>query len=75
VTDVPRDRWAVRVLVYVMLVGSAGAAFLLGDRLLELVRIGTLPVWAPLVPAILFSAFVAVYTIDRALFVRRRNYP
>ncbi|MBI5509426.1 MAG: hypothetical protein HY903_11805 [Deltaproteobacteria bacterium] len=65
----------VRVSVYVMLFASAGAAFLLGDRLWAAARGGTLPVWVALVPVSAFTAFVAVYTVDRWLLVKRRNYP
>ena len=65
----------IRVIVYVMLVVSAGVAVLLGDSLWNLWRGGHLPVWAPLLAPGAFTAFVAVYTIDRCLLVRRRRYP
>ncbi len=68
-------RWVVRLVVYIMLVISALGAFVFDDRLWQAARRGSLPVWAPLVPAITFTAFVIVYTIDRWLLVRRRGYP
>ena len=66
-------RHGLRIAVYVMLLGSAGTAFLLGDRLWAAARLGNLPIWAPLVPAMLFTVFVVVYTFDRWLLVRRRR--
>jgi hypothetical protein len=67
--------WAVRVGVYVMLVVSALGAFLFDTELWQAARLGTLPVWGPLVPAAAFTAFVVIYSVDRWLLVRRRNYP
>ena len=58
-----------------MLFLSAGTAFLLGDRLWAAARGGALPVYVPLIPVCAFTAFVAVYTVDRWLLVTRRNYP
>src|SRR5687767_6637799 len=67
--------WAVRVGVYVMLVASAAFAFFLDEHLWQAVRLGELPVWAPFLPAVTFTAFVVIYAVDRALLVRRRGYP
>ena len=67
--------WVIRLIVYVMLVASALAAFLFDDWLWRTMREGHLPVWIPLVPPIMFTAFVMVYVIDRWLLVRRRNFP
>jgi hypothetical protein len=65
----------IRVIVYVMLLLSAGAAVLFGDRLWLAWRSGVLPIWAPLLAPAAFTAFVVVYTVDRALMVRRGKYP
>jgi hypothetical protein len=76
--EVPADQEArrgVRIAVYVMLLGSAGTAFFLGPRLWTAARVGTVPIWAALLPASLFTLFVVLYTIDRWLQVRRRHYP
>jgi hypothetical protein len=67
--------WAVRVGVYAMLVASAFAAFFLDAPLWEAARQGNVPEWAPLLPAVTFTAFVIIYAIDRLLLVQRRNYP
>jgi hypothetical protein len=68
-------RWVVRLIVYIMLFASAGAAFLLNDWLWRTAREGRLPVWSPLVPVIMFTVFVVVYVIDRWLLITRRRYP
>jgi hypothetical protein len=65
----------IRVVVYVMLFLSAGAAFLLGDRLWAAARGGALPLYVPLIPVCAFTAFVVVYSVDRWILVKRRNYP
>jgi hypothetical protein len=68
-------RRGIRIAVYVMLVASAGTAFLIGDSLWAAARHGDVPLWAPLAPAVLFTLFVVVYTVDRWLLVTRRRYP
>ncbi len=73
--DEVRRPFAIRLLVYIMLVASAGAAFLLNDWLWRTTREQLWPVWMPLVPAAIFTLFVVVYTIDRWLLVRRRHFP
>ena len=65
----------VRIAVYVMLVVSAGTTFLLGDRLWQAARSGTVPTWTALLPVCAFTLFVLVYAVDRLLLVRRRHYP
>ncbi|MEE8410642.1 MAG: hypothetical protein V3T05_13655 [Myxococcota bacterium] len=65
----------VRIVVYVMLVLSAGAAFWLGDRLWEAVRDGRMPIWVALIPPTTFTLFVLVYAVDRWLLVKRRGVP
>jgi hypothetical protein len=70
-----KARKTVRVVVYAMLLLSAGSALLVGERLWQAARSGTLPVWLALVPPVAFTAFVAVYSVDRWLLVRRSNYP
>ena len=65
----------IRIVVYVMLFVSAGTDFLLGDRLWAAARGGALPFFVPLVPVCAFTVFVVVYTVDRWLLVKRRNYP
>jgi hypothetical protein len=69
------SRWIVRVVLYVMLLASAAVTLLAGDWLWRSARGGRLPVWAPVVPMGLFTAFVVVYVIDRWLLVQRRSYP
>jgi hypothetical protein len=64
-----------RVLVYSMLVLSAGATVLFRDTLWAAYRDGYLPIWAPLVAPWTFTAFVLVYAADRYRLVRRRHYP
>ncbi len=66
---------AVRIAVYVMLFSSAGAVFVLGDRLWAAARGGSLPTWAALLPPVTFTLFVVVYAADRWLLVKRRAYP
>jgi hypothetical protein len=68
-------RWAVRVVVYVMLLASAGATFLLHDWLWRTAREGVVPYWLPILPVGMFTAFVAFYLVDRWLLVRRHRYP
>jgi hypothetical protein len=65
----------IRIVVYVMLVLSAGASFWFGDRLWQAARCGSLPTWAAFLPVSAFTVFVVVYAIDRLLLVRRRDYP
>jgi hypothetical protein len=67
--------WMIRVSVYTMLVASAAVTFLLNNYLWRAARLGSLPVWAPLVPVATFTAFVIVYAVDRWLLIRRRHYP
>ncbi len=69
------SRWAVRVGVYVMLVTSAVFAFFLDGVLWAKARDGSLPVWAPLIPVITFTAFVAIYVVDRWLLIKKQQYP
>lgn len=70
-----KQRRLLRIFVYVLLVTSAGATFLLGDRLWAAAKLGDLPVWAPLVAPGVFTLFVGLYAVDRWALVRRRNYP
>lgn len=70
-----RDTRLVRIVVYVMLVLSAGTSVFFGDRLWTAAREGSLPLWAPLLAPAAFTAFVVVYTVDRWLLVRRHHYP
>ena len=65
----------IRIAVYIMLVVSAGATFWFGERLWQAARTGSLPTWAALLPVCAFTLFVVVYSIDRLLLVKRRNYP
>lgn len=65
-------RRVMRIIVYLFLVASAAAAFLLGDWLRAAARQGDVPVWAPLVAPGIFTLFVVVYGVDRWLMVRRR---
>lgn len=64
-----------RIIVYAVLVISAGTAFWFGDRLWAAARGGALPVWAALLPACAFTLFVILYAADRWLLVTRRGYP
>jgi hypothetical protein len=72
---VTNRRWTVRVVVYVMLLASSGATFLLHDWLWRTARAGAVPLWLPLLPVVMFTAFVAFYVADRWLLVRRHGYP
>lgn len=74
-TAPPDARRPFRIALFVLLAASAGGAFLLGGRLWALVHEGGLPVWAPLVAPIAFTAFVILLAIDRLLLVRRHGYP
>lgn len=65
----------VRLGTYSMLLLSAAVTVLSGDHLWAASREGSIPVWAPLIPPAAFTAFVAIYTCDRWLLVRRRAYP
>jgi hypothetical protein len=69
------SRWAVRVGVYVMLLVSAAADFLLHDWLWQAAHEGRLPAWLALLPVGTFTAFVAIYSVDRWLLVTRRHFP
>lgn len=62
-----------RLVVYAMLFASAGAVFVLGDRLWAAARVGSLPIWAPLLPPLMFTVFLVLYATDRFLEVRRRQ--
>jgi hypothetical protein len=70
-----RDGRMLRMLVYGMLVVSAGAAVLFGDSLWMAYRDGYVSLWAPLLAPGAFTAFVLVYAADRYRLVRRRHYP
>ncbi len=60
----------IRLCVYGMLVLSAAMTWLSGN-LWRAWRAGELSTWKALAPQLTFAAFVAVYTIDRILLVRR----
>lgn len=62
------------MVVYAMLVVSAGATLLAGDRLWGAVRLGDLPIWAPLLAPIAFTLFVVLFAIDRWIQVQRNHY-
>ena len=68
-------RRSIRIAVYVMLLLSAGTTFFASARLWGAAGLGQLPLWAPLMPPVLFTAFVIVYAGDRGLLVLRRGYP
>ena len=68
------QRRVLRVTIYVSLVISAAATFLLGDRLWAAARLGDVPIWAPLVAPIAFTTFVIVYSVDRTLVARKRGW-
>lgn len=69
------NRRAVRILVYVVLAATVLTSFLTTGPLWDRVRLGELPVWLPFVAPVLFTLFVLVFSVDRYLLVRRRNYP
>lgn len=69
------SRRVVRLVLYLMLLGSAGTTLFVGPRLWTAVSVGKLPVWMALMPMLSFTAFVLVYAVDRWLLVRRRRYP
>lgn len=73
--DHTNHRRNLRIIVYLMLVLSAGASFLLGGVLLNAAREGDIPSWSPMVPGIMFTLFVIVYAADRGLLVKRHHYP
>ena len=63
-----------RIVLYLMLLVSAGCCLVYGDRLWLAWQDGNLPLWAPLLGPVTFTAFVLVYAIDRGLLVSRHNY-
>jgi len=65
----------IRVALYVMLLASAAAAVLMGERLWQAARAEQLPAWAPLIAPSAFTAFVLIYGVDRWLLVRRGRFP
>ncbi len=67
-------RRVLRIAIYVFLMASAGAAFLLGDWLRAAARLGDVPTWAPLVAPSIFTLFVVVYAVDRWLLVKRQRH-
>lgn len=74
-TDAWRDGQIVRLVLFAMLMLNAAAAFLFGDRIWQSWRDGNLPDWVPLLLPGTFTAFVAVFIVDRWLQVRRHRYP
>ena len=70
-----RDGQIVRLVLFAILVLNAAAAFLFGDRIWQSWRDGNLPDWVPLLLPGTFTAFVAVFIVDRWLMVRRHRYP
>ena len=64
-----------RVIVYLLLVLSAGTTFFFPTQLWTAVRAGGLPIWIAALPSICFVGFVFVYTIDRWFLVWKQNYP
>ncbi len=71
----PLTAQLIRIGMYLLLFLSAGTAFLLGDRLWAAARGGALPSFVALVPVCAFTAFVLIYSVDRWMLVKRRNYP
>jgi hypothetical protein len=69
---VDNPRRALRIVVYVLLLSSAATTFFFGERLWAAVESGELPLWVPLMAPGAFTLFVAVYTLDRWMLVRRR---
>ncbi|MEL6547463.1 MAG: hypothetical protein AAFQ82_22760, partial [Myxococcota bacterium] len=75
VDELHENRRAVRIVVYVVLAATVIVSFLTTGPLWERVRLGELPLWLPFLAPALFTLFVLVFTVDRYIQVRKRNYP
>ncbi len=73
--ELHENRRAVRILVYVVLAATVLTSFLTTGPLWDRVRLGELPLWLPFVAPVLFTVFVVVFSLDRYILVRRRDYP
>jgi len=58
-----------------MLLASSTCTLLFTKQLWEGFGQGNLPLVAPLLAPVAFTAFLVIYTVDRWLLIRRRRYP
>lgn len=65
----------VRFVVFALLLVSAGAAFLLADKVWAAVKTGSLPLWTALAAPAAFTIFVGAYAVDRYFQVAKNGYP
>ena len=70
-----REGRIIRVAVYILLVLSLSTFLFLGDHLWLAAHEHLVPWYAPFVPPVIFTAFVAIYAVDRWLLVYRHHYP
>ena len=61
--------------LYIALLTSAAGSLLYTHGLWVAFGAGDLALWVPLVAPAAFTVFVIIYTVDRWLLVRRRDYP
>ncbi|MEO1483401.1 MAG: hypothetical protein AAFU77_14935 [Myxococcota bacterium] len=73
--ELEQNKRAVRIVLFVVLAASVATAFATHGPLWERVRLGELPMWIPFVAPALFTVFVAVFSVDRYIQVRRGTYP
>lgn len=64
-----------RIVVFALLLLSAGLAILFSERLWQMWGEGTLPRWAPLGAPLSFLLFMLVFALDRFWAVSRQHYP
>jgi hypothetical protein len=75
VTETQKTRKWLHIGLYVALLTSAIGSLFYTRGLWEAFGAGDLSLWVPLVAPVAFTVFVIIYTIDRWLLVKRRQYP
>jgi hypothetical protein len=75
VNEHQNTRRRLHLALYVMLLASVACTLLFTKQLWEGFGAGNLPLIAPLLAPVAFAAFLAIYTVDRWILIRKRNYP
>ena len=73
--DHQETRRRLHLALYFMLLASAACTLLFTKQLWEGFGAGNLPLLAPLLAPLAFVAFLAIYTADRWILIRKHRYP
>lgn len=74
-TETQKTRKWLHIGLYIALLISAVGSLFYTHGLWEAFGAGDLSLWVPLVAPVAFTVFVLIYTVDRWLLVKRRQYP